>query len=280
MRKHYRIELTTVIGCPCNCVYCPQDKFISAYSDSQKIMTVDNLKTYLNNVPSHIPLSLAGYSEPLCSPQIKELLKFICSERNLIIYTTLFKVDKSVIRHLFNDSIERITLHLPEVEGWTSIKVDSAYLSNISTLLRLARLYNKQIHYVCWGTCYPQIEELLLNYSDVLVEFEATDQGLNDRAGACELDWINHKYVTGKINCTSNNVYHMLPNGDVSLCCQDFELKMILGNLKTTSMTDILDGEVIRNLNTSMDSLADDIICRKCDNCIPTTGTGGLIWNV
>ncbi len=53
------------------------------------------------------------------------------------------------------------------------------------------------------------------------------------------------------------NLYHsvLLPNGDVTLCCMDYSLSEILGNLYTQEYDDIMPKK-----NTTYD------ICSRCEN--------------
>ena len=52
----------------------------------------------------------------------------------------------------------------------------------------------------------------------------------------------------------------MLPNGDVSLCCMDYSLSYIIGNMFEQEYE-----EIIPELNTCYD------MCRYCENGIDPT---------
>jgi len=74
-------------------------------------------------------------------------------------------------------------------------------------------------------------------------------------------DRFKHKYH-GEVDMTCGcieDLYHnvVLPNGDVSLCCMDYGLTHIIGNIFTEEYTDI-----IPKPNTCFD------LCRKCENGI------------
>ena len=43
------IEITTKIGCPNMCYYCPQTKLITQYT-TKKEMTIDDFKSYLTKI--------------------------------------------------------------------------------------------------------------------------------------------------------------------------------------------------------------------------------------
>jgi radical SAM protein with 4Fe4S-binding SPASM domain len=56
----------------------------------------------------------------------------------------------------------------------------------------------------------------------------------------------------------------VLPNGDVSVCCSDFGLKHILGNLLTTKLSDIHKSEKMKDFNRKMDDGDENFICNRC----------------
>ncbi len=56
-------------------------------------------------------------------------------------------------------------------------------------------------------------------------------------------------YCSFNLDLTSNV---LLPNGDVVLCCMDFGLRHVLGNLKTDSYSTIINSEERKNILKSM----------------------------
>lgn len=58
----------------------------------------------------------------------------------------------------------------------------------------------------------------------------------------------------------------MLPDGCLVLCCQDYGMKHILGNLITQSWSEICDGEEYRKFADGMKDETIDILCRSCSD--------------
>tara|TARA_B110000027_G_C15892180_1_gene200218 strand:- start:317 stop:496 length:180 start_codon:yes stop_codon:yes gene_type:complete len=54
----------------------------------------------------------------------------------------------------------------------------------------------------------------------------------------------------------------MLPNGDINLCCQDYSLKGIIGNLKTENLNKVYKQEKIYQKNFSTGEFN---LCKKCE---------------
>ena len=61
----------------------------------------------------------------------------------------------------------------------------------------------------------------------------------------------------------NNNI--LLPDGTVVLCCMDYGLKHILGNILTDTFEEIMDGEEMRKVKEGMNGNETlDILCRNC----------------
>jgi hypothetical protein len=78
-----------------------------------------------------------------------------------------------------------------------------------------------------------------------------------------ELLKLNYKSTyngDGNITCNSKEKFHhcsLLPNGDVTICCQDYSLNHIIGNLYNQEYIDI-----VPNINTPFE------LCKYCENGI------------
>ena len=55
----------------------------------------------------------------------------------------------------------------------------------------------------------------------------------------------------------------LLPNGDVVLCCMDFGMQHVLGNLKRQSYEEIMQGREMRKIKQELLE-AVHVICGKC----------------
>jgi radical SAM protein with 4Fe4S-binding SPASM domain len=96
---------------------------------------------------------------------------------------------------------------------------------------------------------------------------------LIDRAGnLSNSDAFAGTYVHGKIACNrAENLNHgvLLPDGSVVLCCMDFGMQHVLGNLLVQSYEDIMNGEEINRIKDAMSGdNREDILCRSCSSAI------------
>jgi len=85
-----RLEITTKIGCKNKCSYCPQDLLIKSYTDEKKIMSFEDFKSIMANVPKNVGIDFSGFSEAFLNPESSLMMKWsINNGYETILYTTL-----------------------------------------------------------------------------------------------------------------------------------------------------------------------------------------------
>ena len=221
------IEITTIIGCSNDCSYCPQDTLIKAYSkDKHKLMTFEEFKNILSNVPKEVDIFFAGYSEAFLNKHSSAMMRHAIEEgRRVVLYTTLSGFTYMDLHILMGLEFDTVSFH--RYEGHKEdfdIKVE---------------VFKKYIKAKTWSA------EKIINPIS--------------RAGNL---WEEQIQV-GKFYCAATKKFDhnvVLPNGDVYLCCMDYALTNPIGNLYTTNFYDLDRSEVIKKSNEEVS----DINCRKC----------------
>jgi radical SAM protein with 4Fe4S-binding SPASM domain len=100
--------------------------------------------------------------------------------------------------------------------------------------------------------------------------------------GHTRADSLNTEQVAGQaisitpmntfsLTCRSTPFYDrnvLLPNGDVVLCCMDYNLKHIIGNLLTQTYEEIFKGKPLLDLieMNEADKFNKCSICKSCEN--------------
>ena len=93
---------------------------------------------------------------------------------------------------------------------------------------------------------------------------------MQDRAGNLENEQqvLSTGNLTGGLYCdraVNTDHFVLLPDGTVVLCCNDYGMQHVLGNLSNQSYEDIVHGEFFLNVKRAMhidESLP--LLCRKC----------------
>ena len=222
------LEITSYIGCPNMCHYCPQKLLKSEYV-GVGVMTLDDFGRMLDNVPKDVRIDFSGFSEIFFHPQGSELIRASCTRGyNTILYTTLEGFDIHSVDILKGLSFGEVVFH-----QWPRVDLEE---------------FNRKIKIFTTEIQDGRVAEI-------------TPQWEWSRAGNVK----ERKPLRGKFNCLyaakdfNHNV--LLPNGDVHICCQDYGLKHKIGNLLETNFDD-LDRSGLVELSNQEDS---DIICRKCE---------------
>ena len=65
------IEITTKIGCPVQCKYCPQDKLIANYKSDKTMMDFKDFRRWIDKVPTHVRVDFSGMCEPFLNKRVQ-----------------------------------------------------------------------------------------------------------------------------------------------------------------------------------------------------------------
>ena len=96
-----------------------------------------------------------------------------------------------------------------------------------------------------------------------------------DRAGNLEKQGLLHKNAKGKIRCMAGSKTNIgiwtpevLPDGTVTLCCMDYGMKHVLGNIVKQSWEDIYAGAEYQKILKGFEDETIDILCRNCTGAV------------
>lgn len=274
------IELTVMVGCKSQCDYCPQDLFLERYKPTSsekspvRMMTLNMVKEYSKSIPKELIISLAGFAEPLANPEIVEIYKYLRSEGWTVdMNTTLFNTNRKIIRGIMEEGLSFLQLHVADKNNLTDIVVDREYLSNLRYVLNVLQNKNTFVIVTCLGDIHPEVEKLIKQYECSINATNIGQMFINDRAGKLDNGLApESRHLTGEVYCckTYNRLHYanILPDGRVTLCCMDFGLENIIGDLNENSYKEIIEGEPANNIRKRMLEDDNDLICRNCEFAI------------
>jgi hypothetical protein len=283
MREKYGIvhhdgpvmELTTMIGCPVMCTFCPQDNLRDNYGKDIKYMQPMDLITVLAKLPKNTRIDFSGMSEPWANPACTTMLETVLYMGfKVAIYTTLYGMtDPDKVRPLLEshpDQVEVIMLHLPDsngnMKGW---KPTTEWMNAFEVMIK---------------TQVPcGIGAMTMDKSGVVHEFlHPYVKQLAGWQGHTRADSLDPEQVKGQalsvtprnefaLTCRSTPFYDrnvLLPNGDVVLCCMDYNLKHVIGNLLKQTYEEIFAGEQLAEIIKMNEAAGFDkcSICKSCEN--------------
>jgi len=283
MREKYGIvhhdgpvmEITTMIGCPLMCTFCPQDALRTQYGTGTKYMQPIDLMTVLAKLPKNTRIDFSGMSEPWANPEATQMLEMVLYLGfKVAIYTTLYgmtepeRVKKVLETH--PDQVEVVMLHLPDangnMKGW---KCSEEWLDNLKVM--------SQLNLPCGvGAMTMDGSGLVASELQSIVGRLPGWKG-HTRADSLPVEQIGAQdiHITPRhefaLTCRSTPFYDrnvLLPDGSVVLCCMDYSLKHIIGNLLEQSYSDIFEGKPLQDLIAHNEALGFTkcSICKSCDN--------------
>lgn len=265
------LEVTSKIGCTINCKFCPQKLLVQNYcsneANKKKIyLDLDDFKNYLNNVPTVTRIRFCGMSEPFLNKDCANMIEYASRKGHVVdCYTTLVGLQYKDVDKVL-DNVESIIVHIPDEERNADIPLTKDYIKVLQKVLSYKR-YGKRIVPIlsCHGTVNSQITNIIPQGIPISNEMQ-------DRAGNLNLQEENllHWNKLGPITCSiceHNNILNnniLLPNGDVLLCCMDYSLDYILGNLGNNTYEDISNSEKLQLIRYEMLLGNRELICRHC----------------
>lgn len=264
------MEFTTSIpkkGCVVDCVFCPQRILERSYIDEERYLTLDNFKRAVDKLPHNVRVTFAGFTEPWLNKDCSDMLLYAHENGHPIaVFTTGIGMKVEDVYKIKNVPYDlgpngRFVLHLPDNERRAKHPITKNYIEVLEAFkevhheiqgfytMAMGTVHNDVKHLfpeavvpAFWSRAGNLVGEAMLKPEllNLQQEYKSIYQGEEPRTCGCD-----------------EHLYHniMLPNGDVSLCCMDYSLKFIIGNLFEQSYE-----EIAPKPQTCFD------MCRFCEN--------------
>ena len=248
------LEITTIIpekGCVVDCAFCPQRVLEKVYTGT-RILTLDNFKTIVDKVPTDVRITFAGFTEPWMNKYCTDMVLYAHEQGHPIsIFTTGVGVsieDLERIAHIpfAGNPNGGFVLHLPDAEMLARHPITPGYIKTLEWLkdnhnniqnfstMSMGPLHPSIKHLFDWAPTYDMWSRAGNLVRESLLKPQLIN--LKDRWNA-----VYHEDKNRTCGC-EEHLYHnvLLPNGDVSLCCMDYGLDHILGNLHTQKYEEVI----------------------------------------
>lgn len=264
------IEVTTVIGCKVGCRYCPQGLLTTKYFEQDRsrarVMTMETFRKCLEFFPKEYDVSFGGMSEPFLNGQFVEMLEIACKAgKHISLFTTLVGAAPEQVDRILELPIQYVVLHVADKYGYAHIPLTENYYRNVEKLINGRKANGTPFVNMCNAQAEPddRIKQICERKYEIFTE-------LTDRAGNLEgANLIQNHKVKGALRCSQlgekMNCNILLPDGSVLLCCMDYGLKHILGNIHANTFEEIMSGSEMRKVKEGMSgNEMMDILCRNC----------------
>jgi hypothetical protein len=269
------MELTTMIGCPLMCTFCPQDNLRTNYGKGIKYMQPVDLIKVLVKLPKNTRIDFSGMSEPWANPECTQMLEMVLYMGfKVAIYTTLYGMtDPERVRKVLEshpEQVEVIMLHLPDangnMKGWKNNEEwqrAAAVISHTNVPCGVGAMTMDKN-----GVVHPDLQPMVGQLAGWVGHTRADSLDPEQVAGQALSVTPRNDFA---LTCRSTPFYDrnvLLPNGDVVLCCMDYNLKHVIGNLLTQTYDEMMQGKPLQDLikMNEADGFDKCSICKSCEN--------------
>ncbi|MBE6035714.1 MAG: hypothetical protein E7222_13605 [Clostridiales bacterium] len=264
------MEITTKIGCKIDCKYCPQDLLLKNYhkekEDRASIMTMELYKKCINKIPLDVKIVFSGMCEPWLNPNCSDMVLYAFEKGYKIdIFTTLVGMTKDDFKKIEHIPFGRFDIHIPDDSDNSNIAINDQYLDLLEYVINVIQTKSKTQKDFC---CHGKSANSRLN-NIVKDQFYFYNE-MFDRAGNLEWKELDHYHIDKSVFCVASkrnfNQNILMPDGTVLLCCMDYGMKNVLGNLQQCNYEDLFTGEAFNNIQKLVSSNNSDVLCKHCHN--------------
>ena len=274
---YFVIESTNF--CNLKCIMCPYGSMTRKKEHMDWFLyknIIDQIYTFADFVWLHM------FSEPLLNPKIFEMIKH-AQEKNIKVglstNATLLNKNNSIALLESNPDILIISMDGFTKKTYEKIRVGSNYnkvLKNISEFDVLQRKFIKDTNTVLQIIKMKNNENEIQNFLDNWKN--SSFKNIKVKNLHSYASQINLKEILRNSSFVNENVCYepwlgmsILSNGNVVPCCNDYDSKMVLGNLKTEKVLEVWNGYNMRNFRNSFlgDYKKRNKICKSCN--VPCT---------
>lgn len=277
--KTNEVRIETSTSCNAGCVFCPHPT--EDFVRKREVMSLDEYKFYLDKTLNELggqitETTFSGFGEIFIDKGLTEKIDYACSknlEVHILSNGSMMTPDK--IDKIYKSGVKdiRVSLHTSNKSSYSKIMNFKSSKYNYETTFSNVQyaLDNK-----------PDDVDVIITADIVEENSEDVEQLIKDFEGKCSLEiWKPHNWVYGKNyrevsqpnvldSCGRpfNGPIQIQINGDVIMCCFDFNNELVLGNFKNNTLEEIFSGDVFKRLykhhseGTCQDS---DFICSNCD---------------
>ncbi len=241
------------------CTYCPQASHMANYKVKSKNfqLSLEDFKKFIGTIPPSVQMVFAGMAEPFLNKEGVSMVEHAFDKGHMIsVYTTAEGLTKEDIDRLKRINYNHFCLHVPDAGGLMNLKVGERYLDVLKYLWDSGIVKNT----MCIGTIHPDVARITGPIAD-------GSKGLYSRGGNLKELMIPRK--TGRLHCTSctDELNHnvLMPNGEVLLCCMDYNQKHVIGNLHSMTYGELFQSDEYKRVRQGMLDESVDILCRRCE---------------
>jgi hypothetical protein len=265
MPEIVQIESTNI--CNAKCVFCPRDEM----HRRQGIMTVELFRKIVDECVelgiTHVRMH--NYGEAFIDRQLVEKVRYAKQKgiREVGVISNGSLITEAVARGMVEAGLDAINISVDAAgkEVFETTRVGLKYDKVIANIERLVRIRAES------GKRRPKLILSFVRQNNTADEqaFIEHWRAIADKVHVTDLhNWAGTLNTESDVNYPCYRpwlTFTALWDGRVSLCCADFDGKIILGDLNTSSIREIWNAEPYREARRQHLESGGPDICRACD---------------
>lgn len=275
----HRVDIETCRQCNARCQYCPQ----SVSPKERGVMSLELFDLVLSALGDTVPqwIALNHYGEPLLDPFFRERVERLRERRYpLHLFTNGTLLSDSLVEFLGGGGVYDFVFNFPSIDKdeWCEFMqmTETSYKKARHSIERCLSTdtANKRGVTIAVNAISDNLQERAERIRDHFSAFGPVRMIIeesNSRTGSIvnklvRIDSHSAKTLYGGCDRSSNHL-HVSWEGKVFLCCQDYEQKIVLGDLTRDSIASIMSSELARQLRAEIFGLVPMQAGRICLNC-------------
>jgi hypothetical protein len=183
------------------------------------------------------------------------------------VFTTAAGMSPTDVRGIERIPFKRFSVHLPDANGMMKSPIDARYRA---TLIALQAADISNIDFFSIGPTHPDVLEVIEHVPDTrLLTLRAGNLPRLDSSLRVLESSRSHE-PNRAIVCRKDRIFQnvLLPSGHVALCCMDYGLDHVLGNLLKVDYHSLHRGRrFLRVLRESVKG-GESILCGRCEYAV------------
>ena len=273
------IRIETSTACNAGCVFCPwpTDDFTRA----KRIMSLDEYKFYIDKAIVELgdkleETTVSGFGEAFVDKTIVDKIRY-AAERGLGVHilTNGSMMTTEMVDEIYEIGVLDLRFSLHTINPLHYDKIMN-YSNKKFELAEVLKIVDYAI------AKKPNKTDVIVTADIVDINKDDIDDLIAYFDGRCYLEvWAPHNWVDwqeyrskGEPNVHDtcgrpfNGPIQLQIEGDIIMCCFDFDNKMVLGNLKHQSLEEIYSGDMFNKIahhHLNGTCASSDLICKDCD---------------
>lgn len=276
IRNPFILQVENTNFCNAKCIMCPH----TIMKRKCKVMSQEDFEKIINNVIKNYKIkrfTMTGFGEPLIDPGLIKKIEFLNKnypQINIEIYTNGALLNSNLIEKLLNMKIKRITFSINGTEE-SYRKIMSLDYKNTKEKVLLFLKRKKELK----SKTMTNVSLMILkeNQEDVerFIKFwrkhadSVRVYAPSNWAGAIDLDIVTKdSFYKKRWPCYALwSSITVDVEGNLIMCCRDYESKIKFGNLIKEDIEKIRQGNKFQELLKKQENFDfNSEICKNCDN--------------